>query len=86
MMFKTQITKSILAVTMTTLSLLIAGCATPQQAFEPKYNGGYPTKETAKVMFEEYDYQAAVQFYVWGYAYWIEISTANENGQTIPTI
>ena len=37
--------------------------------FEPKYIGGYPTEETAEAMFEEYDYQAAVQFYVWGYAY-----------------
>ncbi len=39
------------------------------QDFEPKYIGGYPTEETAKVAFEEYDYQAATQFYVWGYAY-----------------
>jgi hypothetical protein len=39
------------------------------QDFEPKYIGGYPTEETAEAMFEEYDYQAATQFYVWGYAY-----------------
>jgi hypothetical protein len=39
------------------------------QDFEPKYIGGYPTEETAEAMFEEYDYQAAVQFYVWAYAY-----------------
>ncbi len=39
------------------------------QDFEPEYVGGYPTKETVEAMFEEYDYQAAVQFYVWGYAY-----------------
>jgi hypothetical protein len=39
------------------------------QAFEPQYIGGYPTEETAERMFEEYDYQAAVQFYVWAYAY-----------------
>ncbi len=39
------------------------------QDYEPKYIGGYPTKETAERMFEEYDYQAAVQFYLWGYAY-----------------
>jgi hypothetical protein len=38
-------------------------------AFEPEYIGGYPTKETADAMFEEYDYQAAVQFYIWAYAY-----------------
>ena len=35
----------------------------------PEYIGGYPTKETAKAMFKEYDYQAATQFYVWAYAY-----------------
>ncbi len=39
------------------------------QDFEPKYIGEYPTKETAERMFEEYDYQAAVQFYIWAYAY-----------------
>lgn len=38
-------------------------------SFEPEFVGGYPTIETAEAMFEEYDYQAAVQFYVWGYAY-----------------
>ncbi len=42
-----------------TLSLLVAGCATPEHAFEPKHIGGYPTKETTERMFEEYDYQAA---------------------------
>ena len=35
------------------------------QDFEPKYSGGYPTKETAERMFEEYDYQAATKFDVW---------------------
>ena len=55
------------------VSLLFAGCATTKKGtalvndFEPKYVGGYPTKETAERMFEEYDYQAAVQFYIWGY-------------------
>ena len=39
------------------------------QDFEPEYVGGYPTAETAERMFEEYDYQAAVQFYIWAYAY-----------------
>ena len=39
------------------------------EAYEPEYVGGYPTAETAEAMFEEYDYQAATQFYVWGYAY-----------------
>ncbi len=33
--------------------------------FEPEYIGGYPTEETAVAMFEEYDYQAACQFYIW---------------------
>ena len=37
--------------------------------FEPQYIGGYPTAETAAAMFDEYDYQAATQFYIWGYAY-----------------
>ena len=57
-----------------TLSLMIiAGCSQSDRdsttSFEPQYIGGYPTKETAEAMFDEYDYQAAVQFYVWGYAY-----------------
>jgi len=39
------------------------------QDFEPEYVGGYPTAETAERMFEEYDYQAAVQFNLRGYAY-----------------
>jgi len=44
-------------------------CVSQAQDFEPQYIGGYPTKETADAMFEEYDYQAAVQFYLWGYTY-----------------
>jgi hypothetical protein len=63
------------------LLILIAGCSPPEQtatesptgpsqaAFEPEYVGGYPTAETAERMFEEYDYQAALHFYIWGYAY-----------------
>jgi len=39
------------------------------QEIQPKYVGGYPTAETAEAAFEEYDYQAASQFYIWGYAY-----------------
>ena len=60
-----KLTKAILAV------VAIAALATTAfaQDFEPKYVGGYPTKETAERMFEEYDYQAAVQFYLWGYTY-----------------
>ncbi len=46
----------------TGLTLSVSGTAI---AFEPQYEGGYPTAETAEAMFEEYDYQAAVQFYVW---------------------
>ncbi len=34
-----------------------------------EYEGGYPTAATAQAMFDEYDYQAATQFYVWAYAY-----------------
>jgi hypothetical protein len=66
-------------VILSALPLLIAGCSPSEgadvettgirQDFEPEYIGGYPTAETAEAMFEEYDYQAAVQFYVWGYAY-----------------
>ena len=63
-------------VTLVALSLLIVGCSPSEtdstmesQDFEPEYIGGYPTEETADAMFEEYDYQAAVQFYIWGYAY-----------------
>ena len=36
---------------------------------QPEYEGGYPTQKTAALAFEEYDYQAATQFYIWGYAY-----------------
>lgn len=39
------------------------------QDFEPKYIGGYPTEETAAAMFDDFNYQAAVQFYVWAYPY-----------------
>lgn len=38
-------------------------------ALDPIYEGGYPTAETAEAAFEEYDYQAATQFYIWAYAY-----------------
>jgi len=65
------------------LCLVVAGCSPsepestpesqvsshPGKTFEPQYIGGYPTVETAERMFEEYDYQAAVQFNLWGYAY-----------------
>ncbi len=57
---------------LTVYSMLLLTVAVGQagaQDFEPQYIGGYPTKETAEAMFEEYDYQAAVQFYVWAYAY-----------------
>ena len=47
----------------------MAACQSEPQNFEPQYIGGYPTEETAKAAFDEYDYQAACQFYVWGYAY-----------------
>ncbi len=50
------------------LTLSVSGIALAQ-TFEPQYEGGYPTAETAEAMFEEYDYQAAVQFYVWAYPY-----------------
>jgi len=40
-----------------------------QQLVTIEYEGGYPTAATAEAMFDEYDYQAATQFYIWGYAY-----------------
>ncbi len=58
--------------------LALAACApgqdppsgqTTTQGLEPQYEGGYPTAETAAAAFDEHDYQAATQFYVWGYAY-----------------
>ena len=60
-----KFTKSIMAL------VAIAALATTTLAkdFEPEYVGGYPTKETAEAMFEEYDYQAAVQFFIWAYPY-----------------
>ena len=45
------------------------GAGAAAQDFAPQYVGGYPTEETAKAAFDEYDYQAATQFYIWGYAY-----------------
>jgi len=51
-----------------TIFFLVSGSVL-SQSFDPEYVGGYPTEETAKSAFEEYDYQAATQFYVWGYAY-----------------
>ncbi|HKJ87122.1 MAG TPA: DUF1254 domain-containing protein, partial [Gammaproteobacteria bacterium] len=35
----------------------------------PTYEGEYPTAETAAAAFEQYDFQAATQFYIWAYAY-----------------
>ena len=41
-----------------------AAIDTIERDFEPKYIGGYSTAETVGAMFEEYDYKAAVQYYV----------------------
>ena len=60
-----KLTKSIAAL----VAVAVMATTTFAEDFEPEFVGGYPTEETAKAMFEEYDYQAAVQFYVWGYAY-----------------
>lgn len=56
------------------LLILVATLLTPAmfvsaQDIQPKYVGGYPTVDTTEAAFEEYDYQAATQFYIWGYAY-----------------
>jgi len=49
---------------------LLAACnPQPDSAIAIEYKGGYPTVATANAMFDEYDYQAATQFYIWGYAY-----------------
>lgn len=56
----------------TTVAIAMALAAATHAAakdFQPEYVGGYPTKETALAMFDEYDYQAATQFYVWAYPY-----------------
>jgi hypothetical protein len=49
--------------------LLISAITVSAEELKPKYEGGYPTQDTANAAFEEYDYQAACQFYIWGYAY-----------------
>jgi hypothetical protein len=58
-----QTASTIIALVLTLVTTAFA------QDFEPQYIGGYPTEETAAAMFDEYDYQAATQFYVWAYAY-----------------
>jgi hypothetical protein len=58
-----QTASTIIALVLTLVTTAFA------QDFEPQYVGGYPTEETAAAMFDEYDYQAATQFYVWAYAY-----------------
>ena len=50
------------------VAALLATVAAAQD-LEPQYIGGYPTEETAKAAFDEYDYQAASQFYIWGWGY-----------------
>jgi hypothetical protein len=58
-----QTASTIIALVLTLVTTAFA------EDFEPQYVGGYPTEETAAAMFDEYDYQAATQFYVWAYAY-----------------
>jgi len=68
-----------LAVCLLTLSLLVAGCDTTKQAFEPTTSSvdaqefvydekGYPNQETVDLLFDEMDYQRAVQAYLWAVA------------------
>ena len=61
----TRLTQSILA----TITVAVLATTAAAQDFEPQYVGGYPTEDTAQAAFDEYDYQAATQFYIWGYAY-----------------
>jgi hypothetical protein len=65
-MIKDKIQKTASTVIALALTLVTTAFA---EDFEPQYIGGYPTEETAAAMFDEYDYQAATQFYVWAYAY-----------------
>ena len=51
------------------IAMAVLATTAAAQDFEPQYIGGYPTEETAQAAFDEYDYQAACQFYIWGYAY-----------------
>ncbi len=60
-----KLTQSILA----TIAGAVLATTAAAQDFEPQYVGGYPTEDTAQAAFDEYDYQAATQFYIWGYAY-----------------
>ena len=60
-----KLTQSMLAI----IAIALVATTAAAQDFEPQYIGGYPTEETAQAAFDEYDYQAAVQFYVWAYAY-----------------
>ncbi len=53
----------------TAAALALSASIVLAQGFTPVYEGGYPTTETAEAAFEEYDYQAATQFYIWAYAY-----------------
>jgi len=63
-LYNSSISFLVAVATLTTTAQFISA-----QEIQPKYIGGYPTAETAEAAFEEYDYQAACQFYIWGYAY-----------------
>ncbi len=58
-----------LAVCLITLSLLFAGCTTTEHASGPgrafTFEAGYPTAEASKALYDEMDYQRAVQAYIW---------------------
>ena len=60
-----RLTQSILAI----IAIAVLAATAAAQDFEPQYVGGYPTEDTAQAAFDEYDYQAATQFYIWAYAY-----------------
>jgi hypothetical protein len=51
------------------LSLLIAGCATTEHTSSTgedfKVVAGYPTIEASEALYDEMDYQRAVQAYIW---------------------
>ncbi|MDJ0993015.1 MAG: DUF1214 domain-containing protein [Dinoroseobacter sp.] len=62
-------TRTMKIVMSTAAALVLSTTALWAQGFTPEYEGGYPTAETAEAAFEEFDYQAATQFYIWAYAY-----------------
>ena len=63
-MINRKLTKSILAVV--SMAALVTGCATTNQTSGPstfEFETGYPTAESSHALYDEMDYQRAVQAY-----------------------